>query len=671
MSAKDVRKEIEQLRKAINHHNYLYYVLNRPEITDEEFDALMLRLKVLEEANPGLITPDSPTQRVGGEPVGEFATVVHRVPMLSIDNVFSIDELNKWYEMQVSSKLDGAKVSFVCEPKIDGLAVALSYEDGRLVTGATRGDGERGDDVTANIRTIHAIPLRLHVDDPPAVLEVRGEVYMSTAEFQRLSREREEAGKTPFANPRNAAAGSLKLLDPRLVARRKLSAWFYGAGYLDGVAFKTHIELLDYLKSAGFPVNPETRYAPAIDDAAKYIEAFEERRHKLPYGVDGVVVKLNEYGLYELLGRTSKFPHSLIAYKYRAEQAETVLEEIGVQVGRTGVLTPVAHLKPVKLAGTVVKRASLHNEDEINRKDIRIGDTVVIEKAGEIIPQVVESLKDKRTGGEKKFHMPKSCPVCGAEVRRIGDEVYQRCSNMSCPAQLKGRLKYYAGRDAMDIEGLGPAVIDQLVDAGLVKDMADLYDLKLEQLVGLERMGEKSSQNLLDAIEASKDRGLARLVGALGIPNVGVTVAEALAEHYPDIHELAGATAEEIDRIEGFGAEISESVAGFFRSEENRRVLKKLEAAGLKMTAERPTPRPAGGPDLTGKTFVVTGTLKTLSRKDAEDLIKSLGGKATDSVSKKIDYLVVGADPGSKLEKARTLGVKIIDENEFLKMIGR
>jgi len=670
MGKGDVKTEIERLREDLRRHNRLYYVENAPEISDAEFDRRMRRLQELEEAHPEFLDPDSPTRRVGGEPVDAFETVAHTVPMLSIDNAFDFDGLRKWDETTVRKKLPDEEVSYVAEPKIDGLAISVRYENGRLVQAATRGDGLHGDDVTANVRTVRAVPLRLHVGSPPAVLEVRGEVYMSEKEFQRLSREREEAGKPPFANPRNAAAGSLKLLDPRETARRRLAVWFYGVGAVEGVTFETHVDTLDYLKRAGLPVNPEVRPLDDIAAVIEYVQRFDKRRHQVGYGVDGVVVKVNDLSQVSRLGATSKFPRGVIAYKYGAEQATTVIEDIDVQVGRTGVLTPVAHLTPVQLAGTTVKRASLHNEDEINRKDVRIGDTVVIEKAGEIIPQVVSVVVEKRTGKERKFRMPGTCPVCAAAVVRLGEEVYRRCSNMSCPAQLKGRLKYFASRDAMDIEGLGPAVIDQLVEKGMVRDVADLYRLELGSLVGLERMAEKSSQNLLDAVDASKTRGLTRLLTALGIPNVGTTAAETLGRNYATLDALAAASVEELQEIQDVGPVMAESIVSFFTADENRRGIEKLRDVGVKMTAERPRRRPAG-PDLSGKTFVVTGTLQGFSRKEAEDLIKALGGKATGSVSAKTDYLVAGESPGSTLQKARDLDVRIIDEAEFKKLTGR
>jgi DNA ligase (NAD+) len=669
MSKDGVKHEIERLRAELERHNHLYYVENRPEISDEEFDRRMHRLVELEEAHPEFASPHSPTQRVGGEPVEGFAAVLHAVPMLSIDNAFSLDELRKWDENTVRKNLPGEKVTYVAEPKIDGLAVSVRYENGRLALGATRGDGEWGDDVTANIRTVRAVPLLLRVKAPPALLEVRGEIYMSFTEFARLSGEREKNGEEPFANPRNAAAGSLKLLDSRETARRRLSAWFYGLGETRGVSFKTHVETLDYLRRAGLPVNPEIEPVGDVAGVIRYVEKFQEKRHALGYGTDGVVIKVNELDLRERLGATSKFPRGLLAFKYHAEQATTVIEAIDIQVGRTGVLTPVAHLRPVKLAGTTVKRATLHNEDEIARKDIRIGDTVVIEKAGEVIPQVVSAVSDRRTGKEKKFHMPAACPVCGAQAARTGEEVSWRCSNISCPAQIKGRLEYFASRDAMDIEGLGPAVIDQLVQKALVRDVADLYTLQFEKLVDLERMGEKSSRNLLDAIEASKGRGLARLVAALGIPNVGTTAADTLARSYHTLDDLAKASADQLQDIEEVGPVIAASIVGFFASPENRKVIEKLRALRVRMDAPR-VAKPPAGPDLSGKIFVVTGTLETLSRKEAKNLIKSLGGKAAGSVSARTDYLVAGADPGSKLQKARDLGVAIIDETEFRKLTG-
>ena len=664
------KQEIERLCDDLERHNDFYYVENRPEISDAEFDRMMRRLLELEEAHPEFAEANSPTQRVGGAPVDGFDSVTHAVPMLSIDNAFSIDELRKWDSVTVREKLPDEEVTYVADPKIDGLAISLTYENGRLSLAATRGDGRRGDDVTANIRTIRSIPLRLRLEQPPKVLEVRGEVYMSDTEFARLSLEREQNGLAPFANPRNAAAGSLKLLDPKQTARRKLSAWFYAVGVCEGVAFTTHTEALDYLAGAGFPVNPETKLIKTIEEGIVYVERFESRRHQLGYGVDGVVFKVNDLVLREQLGATSKFPRWSIAYKYHAEEAVTVVENIDVQVGRTGVLTPVAHLRPVQLAGTTVKRASLHNEDEIRRKDIRIGDTVSIQKAGEIIPQVISVHLDKRTGAEKEFHMPENCPVCSSPVRRQPLQVYQRCVNVSCPAQIKRRLKYFASRDAMDIEGLGPAVIDQLVDQGLVTTAADLFRLTVEQLSALERMGQKSSENLVQAIDAAKGRGLGRLIAGLGIPDIGTTAAETLSREYRSIKSLSEASVEALQAIEDIGPIMGRSIADFFANEDDIKLIADLGELGVKMEREEPDVSPTDQ-SLAGKTFVITGVLEGFSRKEAQGMIKSAGGKATGSLSRSTDYLVVGTKPGSKLDKARSLGVDVIDEQQFLALLGK
>lgn len=669
---KDVRKRIEELRRQIEHHNYKYYVENAPEVSDEEYDRLMRELMKLESEHPELITPDSPTQRVGGQPVQGFATVTHRVPMMSIDNV--LDEAGlRDFETRIRRILGTeARIDYVCEPKIDGLAVSLTYENGRLTMGATRGDGERGDDVTANIRTLRGVPLRLALNSPPALLEPRGEVYMSLEAFRRLNQEREEAGEPLFANPRNSAAGSLKLLDPRITAQRKLSIFFYALGAAEGAKFRSHVELLDYFRKAGLRVNPDTKHCRTMDEVVAFVREFEGRREKLGYAVDGVVIKVNDYAQHDELGATSKAPRWCIAYKYQAQQARTVVESIEVQVGRTGVLTPVANLKSVVLAGTTVKRATLHNADEIRRKDVRAGDTVIIEKAGEIIPQVVEVLVQERKGNPPEFRMPGKCPVCHEPVGRLGDEVYHRCSNPSCPAQIKARLKYYGSRDAMDIEGLGPALIEQLVESGLVKDFADLYRLTEEELVKLERMGSKSAQNLLVAIGASRDRDLSRLITALGVPHVGVAAAEKLASEFSDLWELADAGVERLTEVEEIGPVMADAIHQFFQNPGTRELIRKLQEVGVNLKRRRTqAQRPAeGAQDLSGKTFVITGTLERLSRGEAEDLVKQLGGKATGSVSAKTDYLVVGESPGSKLDKAKQLGVTTIDEKQFLTMVG-
>ncbi len=672
MSGPDhVAQRIEALRKAIHYHTKKYYEENAPEISDEAFDQLMRELQALESERPDLVTPDSPTQRVGGTPVEGFATVRHRVAMLSIDNVTTEEGLRE-FEVRLRKLLgDEARVEYVCEPKIDGLAVCLTYEDGKLTLGATRGDGEQGDDVTSNIRTIRDVPRTLRLEKLPTLFEPRGEVYMTHKEFERLSKEREEAGEAPFANPRNAAAGSLKLLDPKITAKRKLSIFLYGMGAVEGVELKTHVEALAYLKAAGLPVNPETRACGTMDEVVTFCREFEQKRHTLGYGVDGVVIKVNDHAQREQLGRTSKAPRWCVAFKYAAEQATTVLREITVQVGRTGVLTPVANLEPVQLAGTTVKRATLHNADEIERKDIRAGDTVVIEKAGEIIPQVVRVMVERRVPGAERFEMPRTCPVCGSPVVRLGEEVSHRCSSPSCPAQIKGRLKYFGSRDAMDIEGLGPALIEQLVDAGLVKDFSDLYRLTAEQLAGLERMGEKSAQNLVAAIKVSRGRELARLIAALGIPNVGITAAETLAKEFASLDELAQADTERLMTVEEIGPVMAEAITTFFGTESNRELIGKLAEAGVNMTRKETENAPAPTSGLTGKTVVITGTLEHLSRQEAEALVKQAGGKVGSSVSRKTDFLVVGESPGSKLQRAKEFAVHQISEKDLLDLAGK
>ncbi len=669
-SAKD-KERVEELRRLIDHHNFLYYVEAKPEISDKEFDKLYDELKKLETDNPELITADSPTQRVGGQPIEGFVTVTHREPMLSIDNTYSADELRE-FDRRVRKLLGGESVQYVVELKIDGVAISLTYENGRFTVGATRGDGWRGDDVTHNLKTVMGLPLRLKTSDPPALIEVRGEVYMNRADLARLNRERVEKGLEPFANPRNSTAGSLKLLDPRLCAQRRLRLFTYGQGALEGIRPRTHDEVLELLRKFGFPVNPNIELFDSIDEVIKYCDSWDKRRNDLPYETDGMVVKVNDLEQRRRLGKTSKAPRSVVAYKFAAEQALTKILAIDVNVGRTGALTPVAHLEPVQLAGTTVKQASLHNADQMTRKDIRVGDMVLVEKAGEIIPYVIRSEPSARKGDEKVFHFPKKCPVCGSPVERAEDEAAYRCTGINCPAQLKRRLQFYAHRNAMDIEGLGEALVDQLVDSELVKSIPDLYRLTLEQLVELERMGKKSAENLLDGIEASKKRGLARVLTGLGILHVGERMAEVLADEFGNIDDLMEASAERLARIKGVGPKLAESISKSFHSADGRKIIEDLRSQGVKLTEDRkPAPAQVGGPDLSGKTFVVTGTLEHFSREEIEGLIKQFGGKATGSVSKKTDYVVVGENAGSKLDKAKELGVKTLTEAEFEKLIGR
>jgi DNA ligase (NAD+) len=660
-----------ELRQSIEHHSRLYYEEARTEISDQEFDALMKELQDLESAHPELATADSPTHRVGGKPIEGFVTVHHRVPMLSIDNTYNPDELRE-FDKRVHKLLPGETVRYGVELKIDGVAISLAYEDGLFTQGSTRGDGEQGDDVTHNLRTVRDLPLRLSGKKPPKLLEVRGEVYMTRKELIRLNVQREKQGLEPFANPRNLTAGSLKMLDPKLSQERRLSLFSYGLGAVDGVDPKSHHELLAMLRENGFQVNPHIEFFDAIDEVLTYIETWAEKRHTLPYETDGLVIKVDDIGQRNRLGMTSKAPRWVVAYKFEAEQAATKLLSIDIQVGKTGALTPVANLSPIKLAGTTVSRASLHNADEIARKDIRIGDWVVVEKAGEIIPYVIRSEPERRDGTEVVFYFPTTCPVCGSPVERVEGEAAYRCTGIACPAQLKERLRYYASRIAMDIEGLGIVLIEQLVDRGLVRSIPDLYRLKLEPLIELERMGKKSAQNVIDGIEASRSRGLAHLLTGLGIRHVGEHIADILAQEFGNMDALMTAPAERLAHVEGIGPERAEAVHRFFQSEQGRKTVEELNELGLDLTEKiREVPASALTSGVAGKTFVVTGKLTHQTRPEIEALIKSLGGKAAGSVSKKTDYLIAGDDAGSKLAKARELGVEVLTEEEFQRMVSK
>jgi DNA ligase (NAD+) len=659
-----VRKRIDELRELIRHHEYKYYVENRPQISDFEFDKLMAALQTLEKNNPALITSDSPTQRVGGAPVEGFAVVEHRVPMQSIDNTYSADEIRE-FDARISRLLSGEPVEYIVELKIDGVAVSLWYEDGVFVQGATRGDGRRGDDITANLRTVRAIPLKLRTNGAvPPVIEARGEVYLPKREFERINKEREKEGEPLFANPRNAAAGSLKLLDPRIAATRRLGMFSYGIGYSEGLEIASHAEALSLLESLSLPVDPHRIKCRTMDDVIEYCLAFNERRKKLPYEIDGMVVKVNSFDQQERLGSTAKSPRWVVAYKFPAERAVTRLKSIVVQVGKTGTLTPVANLEPVSLAGTTVKRATLHNADEIKRKDVRVGDTVLVEKAGEIIPQVVEVLLDRRTGDEKPFRMPRTCPACGAQVVKDPDGVYHRCHNISCPAQVKAKIRHFVSRDAMDIDGLGPALVEQLVDKNLVEDFSDLYRLSDDELAKLEKMGAKSAHNLVLATRQSKTRDLHRLIYALGILHIGVNAARLLAARFESLGALAEAGAEELAEIEGLGPIVAESVVRFFAAEHNRATIRKLQDAGVNTRRLAAPPVAEEGP-LAGKRLVLTGKLTGYTREEARKLIEQLGGEVSTSISSKTDYVLAGEEPGSKLDNARKLGVRVIDETEF------
>lgn len=661
---RDVKKRIEQLRDEIRGHDHLYYVLSRPTISDRQYDVLFAELKALERANPQFITPDSPTQRVSGRPLEGFAAVRHAVPMLSMDNTYNADELRAFDE-RVAKQLGSREYDYVIELKIDGLAVSLRYERGILVTAATRGSGEVGDDVTANVRTIRAVPLVLLGGEIPNVLEVRGEVYMPTSAFVELNQLRAEAGEPAFANPRNAAAGSLKLLDARITAARNLSFFAYAAGELSEPMAENHYESLQRFIELGLPVNPHIRKAKDIDQAIEICAGWSEKRLSLDYQIDGMVIKINRFDQRDMLGATGRAPRWCISYKFAAEQADTTVESIDVQVGKSGILTPVANLAPVQLAGTTVKRASLHNFDELNRLDVRRGDTVVIEKAGEIIPQVVEVKIELRRPGAEPFKVPTECPNCSSAVAKDEEGVYIRCLNPKCPGQLKERLRYFAGRGQMDIEHLGPALIDQLIENGLVRNFADLYRLQESQLAGLERMAEKSAANVIEAIDKSKTRPLWRLLAALGIRHIGGQSAQILAENFGSLSALLAAREEELAAIDQIGPTMAKSVCEYFRDLENRSVIDQLMKAGVK--PEPPETRRLT--KLAGKTFVVTGMLENFTRQQAELAIRQAGAKTSSSVSKKTDFVLAGANPGSKLDKAKKLGVEVVDEKRFREMI--
>ncbi len=661
-----IAQEIDELRRLLHYHSHRYYVLDAPEIEDAEFDRLYQRLVKLEQDHPELITPDSPTQRVGGTPAEGFERVAHSVPMLSLSNAFSAEDLLA-FDTRVRNGLPDDSLEYVVELKIDGLAINLVYESGRLLRAATRGDGTEGEDVTSNVRTIRAVPLVLNGQVPP-VMEVRGEAYMPRPAFDRLNDERLEAGEPLLANPRNAAAGSLRQLDSRVTASRTLDIFVYGMGAREEIAVTTHEQTLQFLQELGFKVNPHYRVCKTISEVIAYCQSWAEKRVDLPYDIDGLVIKVNSLAGQRQLGSTAKDPRWAIAFKFPAEQATTIVEDIVVRVGRTGVLTPTAVLRPVRLAGSTVSRATLHNEDFIKEKGICIGDTVIIHKAGEIIPEVISVVESRRTGAEKSFVMPATCPECGSMVLRIPGESAHKCINSACPALLREGLIHFVSRDAMNIDGLGQAVVTSLVDSGLVADAADLYTLTAEQVLNLERMGPKSAQNLIEAIAASKQAGLARLLFGLGIRFVGAKAAATLARHFGDIELLAKASADELTALDEIGPRIAESVVEYFARPEAERLIAKLTAAGVKLTEE--IRRTTGILPLTGKTFVLTGTLPTLTRNDAAELIESQGGKVTSSVSKKTDYVVAGEEAGSKLDKAQKLSITVLNEAELMALLG-
>lgn len=667
MNAKtSVPQRIEQLREEINHHNYLYYVMDAPEIPDSEYDRLLRELQTLESQHPDLITPDSPTQRVGAAPLDAFSEVRHEVPMLSLNNAMEEQEVVD-FDRRIREKLGMDPITYTAEPKLDGLAISLLYEDGVLVRGATRGDGARGEDVSQNVRTIESIPLRLRGKDYPKVLEVRGEVIMSKSGFNRLNESQAEQGEKTFVNPRNAAAGSLRQLDSRITATRPLTFYCYGVGKVTGSLPDTHYAVLQQLKQWGIRLNPEVRQVRGVAGCLDYYQAIQQKRDSLDYDIDGVVYKVDSLAQQDIMGFVSRAPRWAVAHKFPAQEEMTTLLDIDVQVGRTGAITPVARLEPVFVGGVTVTNATLHNQDEIDRKDVRIGDTVIVRRAGDVIPEVVSVVASKRPKGAKKFTMPSHCPVCGSDVVRLENEAVARCTGgLFCAAQRKQAIKHFASRRAMDIEGLGDKLVEQLVDQELIHDVADLYSLTKEQLAGLERMADKSAQNLIDALEKSKSTNLERFIFALGIRQVGETTARTLAYHFGDLDELMQAGQEELIAVSDVGPVVAESINRFFQETHNRDVIQKLRQAGIHWPAiavSRETQT------LSGKTFVITGTLASMSRDDAKQRLLAQGAKVTGSVSKKTDYVIVGDSPGSKADKAEQLGIEILDEERFLKLI--
>ncbi len=660
-----VKKEIENLRREIEHHNDLYYQKESPEISDYEFDQLLERLRHLEAEHPELVTPDSPTQRVGGK-ADSLRPFTHTVPLMSLDNSYSLDDLKAFTE-RCERLAEGRKLEYVAELKIDGLSVSLHYENGILTVGATRGDGRKGDEVTQNVKTIRTIPLRLK-RDAPAHAEVRGEVFLSRTQFERINAELEMQGQKTFANARNSASGTLRMLDSTVVASRRLDMFPYDAFTGNQKMFATHWEIFDWCEWNGFHVNPNRRLCRDFDELSAFIAEMETTRDSLDYEIDGVVVKVNSTALQDEFGFTSKAPRWAIAYKYPARQATTRLLDIGIQVGRTGALTPVAHLEPVLLAGTTVARASLHNEDEIKRLDLKLGDYVLIEKSGEIIPQVLQNIPSRRDGSEREFEFPTTCPVCGFAAVRPEGEAVRRCTNPDCPAKLKGRLAYFAARKAMDIEGLGDVLIETLVDSGRVKDVADLYSLTVDDIASLERKGEKTAVKLIDQIEASKTHGLQRLLFGIDIRHVGERTAKILANHFRSIDRLAVASVEELDDIPEIGLTVAESVYEWFREPRHVDLIDRLKAAGVQTESDAASTAMIDD-RFVGKTFVLTGKLENFTRDDAGALIEERGGRVSGSVSKKTDFLVAGEDAGSKLTKAESLGVTVLTESEFQAML--
>ncbi len=660
-----VRRELEALRTELHEHDYRYHVLNDPIISDAEYDARFRRLLELEARNPAWVTPDSPSQRVGAPPADAFRAIPHALPMLSLNNCFNEEELRQWAG-RVERRVATPRVEYLCEPKLDGLSVELVYDNGVLVVASTRGDGVTGEDVTANVRTIRQVPLRLRDGPVPSLLEVRGEIYIDTEAFDTLNRVREERGEPLFANPRNAAAGSLRQLDPSITAQRPLKLFCYALGRTQGFDVRRQQDLLELLERLGLPVNPLRRRCTTIDEALDfYHELFEQRPH-LPYSVDGCVVKVNDFAHRNVLGEVARAPRWAIAFKFPAEEATTRVCEIIVQVGRTGALTPVALLEPVQVGGVTISRATLHNADEVRRKDVRNGDWVVVRRAGDVIPEVVKPVPERRSGTEQSFTMPSTCPVCSEPIVRPPGEAVHRCENLSCPARIKVNLRHFASRSAADIEGLGTKLIDQLVDRGLVHRITDLYRLDRDQLIKLDRLGERSADNLLRQIEQSKSIPLARLIYALGIRHVGTTVSQVLAKHFGSLKALSNAAHEQLLEIPQVGPVIAQSLTDFFANDDNQRLLEELRQAGVD-----PQQEPTRSGHLEGTAWVFTGTLDHVGRREATQWVEELGGKVVRSVSGNVDYVVVGSNPGSKLDDAQQVGISILSESQFLEIVGR
>ena len=668
VTAEKAEKRLRELRKTLRYHSYLYYVENNPKISDYEYDKLFQELLALEQKFPNLVTPDSPSQRVGASPLKEFKTVYHKTPMLSLGNAFDDTDLIE-FDKRVKREAKTNTVEYVTELKMDGLAVSIRYENGTLVQGSTRGDGLRGEDVTLNVKTIRNVPLKLFGNEIPEVIEVRGEVIMFKKDFEELNKERKNRGESLFANPRNAAAGSLRQLDSHITAQRKLHMIAYGTGEIIGKEFKKHFELLKFLETIGFTISPEAAICPDIQEAIKRCIYYTAHRDEYPFGADGVVIKVNDLNLQKQLGATSHEPRWAIAYKFPPEETETIIKDIIVQVGRTGTLTPVAIFDPVELEGSTVSRATLHNEDQIKRLDVRIGDHAIVRKAGSVIPEVVRVVKEKRSGKEIPFKMPDRCPVCGGPVARLPGEAATRCINAACPAQVKERIIHFVSRGAMDIDSLGEKIIDQMVDKGLIRNYADLYYLKEEDLLKLERMGNKLAAKIINNIQESKGRPLTNLIYALGIFQVGKHTAQLLTNKFKSLDDIMNASEEEIAEIEGIGPVTAKSIKNFFSSQQNRDIIERLKEAGVK-TEKEVKAEPENLP-LDGVKIVFTGTLESLSRERAKEIVRNLGAETPNSVSKKTNLVVVGKDPGSKYERAQELGVKTIDEEEFLNLLRR